>query len=603
MFAGAFVLYSLGVWPREVTRTDEHRYIAVAREFVAGDHWLHCRLNGEEYAHKPPLFFWAVALLRGAGLPWEYAAKLPSALGAAISTALLFDLARRLYGRTAAWASAVVLVGTREYFALACRGNLDALLSAFTTLAAYAFVRATLCGADGPSRTRWTAAGFGAAGLGILVKGPAAVAIPGAAALVALVWDDRWARVPWWRWLAGILVLIVPPDEVGLSVPAHASSSVRAFAAAAGWTVRIGGFVALTGIWRSRWGALATWRWALAPLALLLPFAWAAAAAAEAPSGWGYVWDLAVGHGVAHAGGQVDKLESWWFYAKTFPLGLLPWTLAMPAAVWAWARWRAPDRAAADRFAMAWIVAPLVVMSLSKAKRDLYLIPVYPATALLAGRLAAALAADPARFGQRIVRGSRLAIGWTGVAAGALAVAAGLLRVAGADDWLAAWSTPWQAARGFVPACVPWALAGTGVLLSSAGLALLRARACAPALRAAACIAAALVVGDVVVYSSMTDALGSPRAFLERVKVRIGGAYLGDYGGSHWAPQWVCDRTVVPVIETRREAERVLRQVGGPVYFVADRERRERKGLPAGTRDLMEEERPGPEGLVLIGRE
>lgn len=593
VFAGALVLYLAGTVLRELRTNDEHRYVTVAREFVTNGDWWYCRLNGEEYVHKPPVFFWSIAFFRELGATWTAAGMLPSAIGAAFATVLTFDIARRLYGRVAAWAAALALVGMRDYYELATRANLDALLSAFTTLAAYGFVRAVLCDGDDRTRTRWTIVGFVGVALGILEKGPSAVAIPGSAVLVALLWDDRWSRIPWWRWVLAILVLLVPCEDYGISLPG--SIALRALA-----------FIGISGIWASQWGALRTWRWALAPIAILLPFAWTCAAAAQAPSGWTYVYEMAFGQAVMHAAGGVDKLQPWWFYAKVIPVKVLPWTILVPAAVWTWVRFRREDTKQADRFAMAWVVAPLVVMSISRAKRDVYLIPIYPAVALLIGRLAMTVAADEVRLRLRPVRWGLATFGVLGLLVGAACVVLGAAELAGADAVVAAVSRvwrQWREAGHVMPSYVHAALVVAGIGLAVWAVALLRARAFRAAARALVALTLFTTSLAALVYVPLGNALDSQRAFLEQVRARIGGAYLGDYGGGAFAPNWVCDRTVVDVVETRREAERIVETSKGPAYFVADRIRLERKGLPEGTTILMEDGRRGEDALVLIGRE
>lgn len=625
MFVAALAVLWVAAGPREITKADEHRYITVAREFAVGGEWLVCRLNGVTYTHKPPGWFWFAAIANVLGAPWAVAAKVPATVAAAGATALLFDLAWRLHGRVAAWTAAAVLLTAKEYLMICTRGQLDPLVSFWTTLATYCFCRAVLLDPTPRGRTVWTAVGFLAAGGGMLVKGPVAFAIPGAAALVALLWDDRWRDVAWWRWSLAILVLVVPPSDYGLGAPADASAAART-----AWSVglavwRIGGFVVISGFARSRWTNLRTWRWALAPLALLPGALWAIAAAQRAPEGWGYIRALALGQGVAHAAGQVDKLEPWWFFLKTFPLDLLPWTVFIPAAIWAWRNPVAPERRDADlparsrrdadRFAMAWLVAPLVVMSMSLGKRDLYLVPVYPAAALLIGRLATTLAADDGCVRRPVVARGLGAFGAIAVIVGALLAAVGASTLASADAWVASVWDEWGTADDRLSAGFAPTAAALGIALVVGGVFVLRARTFPAVARSVGACVGVLALATGILYAPLTTALGSPRVFLETVKARIGDAYLGDYGGGDFACNWICDRTVVPRLdvradglptthpEVRRVAAAVLANTPGRVYLLVDREHLKKRGLPDGATILLVEDREVETGLLLIGRE
>lgn len=592
MFAGAVALLWTGAGPRELTKNDEFRYVTVAREFVIGGDWFYCRLNGATYDHKPPGFFWSVAWMRLAGFDLATGAKLVSVLAAAGAATLVFDLARRLWGRTAAWTAAVALLTMKGFFTICVRAQLDPSVALWTTLATYCFARAVLFDATERERTRWTAAAFLAAGFGMLVKGPVAYAIPGSAAVVALLWNDRWRETPWWRWVLGIVVLVVPVSDYGL--PVHGPLSLL---------LRFAAFAAITGFWRSDWRALRTRRWALAPLALLPGLVWAVLAASQAPEGWGYVRALAFGQGVGHAAGEVDKFQPWWFFAKSFPFGLMPWTFLLPAAVWALRAQASPDRARVDRFALAWVVAPLVVMSLSIGKRDLYIVPVYPAAALLFGRLAMTVVADESRLAKRPVAWGLRATAVVGLAIAAVLLAVGVSSLAGADGWIDRLWEPWNYVGHRMPSSVPTAAVAIGAAVAAASVVLLRARTIARVTASLGAIVVALTLSTALVYAPYTEAMDSPREFLERVKARIGSAYLGDYGAPERAANLFCDRSVVPMIMNVREAERVLLGTPGRVYLVIDREWLARRGMPAGATVLMEDEHPGPQGLVLIGRE
>ena len=69
VFLAAWLLFVFGASQREIWRNDEHRYVEVGRVMtLPGESVLVPHLNGEVYAHKPPLFFWGVAGFSQLGL-------------------------------------------------------------------------------------------------------------------------------------------------------------------------------------------------------------------------------------------------------------------------------------------------------------------------------------------------------------------------------------------------------------------------------------------------------------------------------------------------------------------------------------------------------
>ena len=147
-----------------------------------GSDWLVPHLNGVVYSDKPPVFFWAAAAAQRLGVPLPLAAFLPSVLGAVIAMLATAGIARRLLGPPADLAAAAVLATSSLFSSMAGRANLDAFLTGWITLAMFLWVR----GAEESERGGRGARLFGAlaclsAGLGVLVKGPVALAIPGVA--------------------------------------------------------------------------------------------------------------------------------------------------------------------------------------------------------------------------------------------------------------------------------------------------------------------------------------------------------------------------------------------------------------------------------------
>ena len=111
---------------------------------------------------------------------------------------------------------------------------------------------------------------------------------------------------------------------------------------------------------------------------------WITGAVALAPPGFAEqaivdnLWGRFV-HGTAHAGPP-------WYYLYRLPLDFLPWTLLAPAVVAAGRRALGEgdeERARVWRFLLAWLGSRVPLLLALRGKRGLYLLPVFPAAALL----------------------------------------------------------------------------------------------------------------------------------------------------------------------------------------------------------------------------
>ncbi len=340
----AALLFGLGLGRLDLWAPDEPRYGAIAEELRSFRHGgaglvlLH--LNDVPYTQKPPLYFWLAALAGApAGHVSEWAARAPSAAAGLVCVVLTALVGRRLLASPGAALLAAGFLATSARFVFtARRAQLDVLLTAFELLAIYCFLRIEDAG-------------------GLRARRPEPVSTGALAALHASLGAAALVKGP-----VGWLPLAV-------------------FAGTLAWQGRLGAFRRLVPAW-----ALAL---SLGPVAL-----WIASAIWLAPPGFAEaaVTDNLLGrflHGTAHARPLL-------YYGWQLPLDFLPWSLLLPlGGLRLWRRLRpahgpepppsgpSADRARA-RFLTAWIAIPLVFFSLSAGKRGLYLLPIFPALALVA---------------------------------------------------------------------------------------------------------------------------------------------------------------------------------------------------------------------------
>jgi hypothetical protein len=120
---------------RGLNEPDEGRYSNIAGEMLEGEHgfWEPCM---SDFAHydKPPMVYWTTAIAFKVFGRTEWAARLPSLLGAVMALAGLGWAAWRLYGSRTAW-WAVLFCGTMgQFWVLARMLTPDMLLTGFITL-------------------------------------------------------------------------------------------------------------------------------------------------------------------------------------------------------------------------------------------------------------------------------------------------------------------------------------------------------------------------------------------------------------------------------------------------------------------------------------
>jgi 4-amino-4-deoxy-L-arabinose transferase-like glycosyltransferase len=177
VLAGTVLLGFLGsgdLWGKR-----EQRAAAEAIDTVRHGHWLIAQIQGRPRLEKPPLPRWTLALLLMlTGRQEEWVARLPGALSALGMVGLVHDLGRRLAGRSAGLASALVLTSFAFFVVESRQAGNDTPLAFFTTLALYAAWRRLeaqpepTTGAERCSARWWTRLMYVAMGLGVLTKGP-----------------------------------------------------------------------------------------------------------------------------------------------------------------------------------------------------------------------------------------------------------------------------------------------------------------------------------------------------------------------------------------------------------------------------------------------
>ncbi|HAL92978.1 MAG TPA: hypothetical protein DCM68_08150, partial [Verrucomicrobia bacterium] len=206
----------------------------------------------------------------------------------------------------------------------------------------------------------------------------------GALALLFLNDDAPSLWRPALAWLCmGLGILTKGP--VGLLIPAGAYAAAR-FAAGEGRLLKKSHWI---------WGPL---------IALSLPAIWLGLAWwTGAPEG--YFRELLFSQNLERAAGELGHVRPWYYFFTTAPADLLLWTLVLPAA--GLILWRDPARRPLLRRLGGWLGFIFVFFTLVTSKRNIYILGLFPAMAILIGSVWPDLDAAKFRWA-RFARGSFL---------------------------------------------------------------------------------------------------------------------------------------------------------------------------------------------------
>lgn len=334
-------LTAVALLTRPLTPVDETRYVSAAWEMWLRGDFLVPFKNGEPYSHKPPFMFWmfhAGWALFGVNDWWP---RLVMPLFSAGALALSFLLARRLWPQQAGLGgqAALILSSTLLWIFFSTTVMFDVML-AFWVLVG---MHGVLAAGDG-KRSGFVMLGI-AIGMGVLTKGPVVLLNLLPVAVLA----------PWWN--PG-LPHEGTPTFYGLKPVKDRMNWSRWFGGV-GLAVLLGAAIALA--------------WAI-------PAGMAGGEAYRNAIFWGQTADRMV-ESFAHR-------RPFWWYLPLLPLLLFPW-FVWPGFWKALAHHRRTGLDRGTRFCLAWMLPVFVAFSFISGKQPHYLVPLFPAFALLAARVLA----------------------------------------------------------------------------------------------------------------------------------------------------------------------------------------------------------------------
>jgi 4-amino-4-deoxy-L-arabinose transferase-like glycosyltransferase len=323
LLAAVFIVFSLLVLNlRTLIPPDEGRYAEMAREMLLSGDWVTTRLNGIKYFEKPPLHTWMSAVSFALFGIGDWQARLWNGVCGIVGVLMVSYTGRRVFGGRAGLYAALVLGSTLFWAAASQFNSLDLPVAATMALALCALLIAQQDVADTAQRRRWMLVCWAAMALSLLAKGLIGIVLPGGVLFIyALVSGDRGI----WRRLHPVTGLLV---------------------------------------------------------FLLLALPWFLLVAARNPEQPQFFfihehWDrffLKTHH----------RDGPWYYFLMLLLPATMPWLATLPASLAA-ARKRVEGRFQPPRLLLVWTIFILVFFSYSSSKLPGYMLPVFPAMALLAG--------------------------------------------------------------------------------------------------------------------------------------------------------------------------------------------------------------------------
>ncbi|MEQ1826994.1 MAG: glycosyltransferase family 39 protein [Pirellula sp.] len=348
---------------------DEGYYATTAAEMYSRSDWITPTFNGKLFGHKPPMMFWGmIAGYHTFGVS-ELGARFVSSLFGIGTVLLTYLIAKRLFDSVTGLFAGLAISSSVMFVMVARSATADAHLTFFTVLALCAWIHVYLA-SSGTTRDeklksmRWHhwAIPYAVMGLAVLTKGPIGFLFPTAVIGLFLLTEmqtigsapnasrvNRWTH---WLW---------PYTPVPFVMTV--------------WRMRPISAVLMLALIAGPWYALVQWQTNGEFLREFL--------------------------GVHHLGRFSNAMDNhsgpFYYYLVACIIGMYPWSAFAIPTVLHWVRplrsetlrsqsLQKQQASQAVRFVSCWMGVYLVIFSLASTKLPNYVLPAYPALAIMVGR-------------------------------------------------------------------------------------------------------------------------------------------------------------------------------------------------------------------------
>lgn len=199
-------LFAIGLGIPPLSVPDGGRYAEIPREMIELGDYITPHLNYLKYFEKPVLFYWLqCAAIHLFGFN-TWALRLPTAAMGVLGCVLTFFASVKLLDRRSAIFATLILATSLLYFFMAHFITLDMTVSVFLSATMLFFILAMQSAAHSPRRRAYAYAMYIASALAVLTKGLIGILLPGMVFFIWILVMNRWRDLKTFYIPSGILL-------------------------------------------------------------------------------------------------------------------------------------------------------------------------------------------------------------------------------------------------------------------------------------------------------------------------------------------------------------------------------------------------------------
>jgi 4-amino-4-deoxy-L-arabinose transferase-like glycosyltransferase len=311
---------------RKLIKPDEGRYAEIPREMVVSGDWVTPRLNDLKYFEKPPLQYWTTAVAYEIFGEHQWTSRLWAALTGFAGIFLVWFAGSQLFGFAAGRYAAMLLGSSMLYALMGHINTLDMGVTFFITLGIVSLLLGQKKESNERTRRNWMMLAWSAMALAVLSKGLMGLVLPGAALFLYSIFQ-RDIRV--WKsmhWSVGLLMFFLIASPWFYLVMKANPEFFQKF----------------------------------------------------------FIYE----HYTRFTTKELGRYQPWYYFVPILLFGMMPWTVVMfDTLLRTWnENTRTGNAFNPERFLLIWAVFIYFFFSVSGSKLPSYLLPMFPALALLMGK-------------------------------------------------------------------------------------------------------------------------------------------------------------------------------------------------------------------------
>ncbi len=323
VLTGLFYAVFLGVRP--LTNPDESRYANAALLMLMHHNYVTPTINGMPFLDKPILYYWIEALALKCFGVHNWVIRLPQLLFGVIGVLAVYLTGRKLFDRTTGLWSAAILATSLLYFVFSHYNNMSLEVAVWISLSLFGFMLAQRDHLSTASRRYWMWGAYFCASCAFLTKGMMGLVFP---ILIIGAWTivrNQWSILKRMHLVSGLVIFL---------------------AVVTPWFVA----VQLQNSWFLKY----------------------------------FFYDQQIHR---FLGSGFNNAMPIWFYLPIIIFGFYPWSLFALPSMRRWHHlWRQRQQQPDILLLTLWVVLLTIFFSIPQSKIIDYILPIFPAFALLLGR-------------------------------------------------------------------------------------------------------------------------------------------------------------------------------------------------------------------------